>query len=323
MYDMTKLNPTFATEPTNQVSGLNTTVSGNAITVNWTNPSGAQLPSGYLLVAYNYDNYFYPVDGETYPDSLTFPYGNAEVNIVNDGTTSYTFGNLALSTQYYFTMFAYNGNDSLRNYKLYGMQRTNAVTSGIAPVDLVSFTASEQSNTVTLNWKTATEQNNNGFDIERGNTKNSAGDVVYSTIGLVKGSGNSNSYKEYTFTDKPAASGKYYYRLKQNDNNGDFKMSNTVEVNFKPVVKGYYLDQNYPNPFNPSTIFSYTVPSSSNVKITIFNTLGQSVRVLENEYKDAGTYQITFDAGNLNSGTYFYKIEAGEFSQTRKMCLVK
>jgi hypothetical protein len=59
------------------------------------------------------------------------------------------------------------------------------------------------------------------------------------------------------------------------------------------------------------------------VKITIFNTLGQSVRVLENEHKDAGTYQITFDAGNLNSGTYFYQIEAGEFSQTRKMCLVK
>jgi endonuclease I len=323
MYDMTKLNPVFAAEPTNQVSGLTATAYGNSITVNWTNPGGTQLPSGYLLLAYNYDNYFYPIDGEIYPDSLGFTYNKAEVNIANDGTTSYTFGNLALSTQYYFTMYSYNGNDSLRNYKLFGMQRANATTSAVTPVDLVSFTASGQFNTVTLNWKTATEQDNNGFDIERGNAKNSEGDIVYNKIGFVNGSGTSNSYKLYSFTDKPAVSGKYYYRLKQIDNNGSFKISDVVAVNFNPLVKGYYLDQNFPNPFNPSTIISYTVPNASNVKITIFNTLGQSVKVLENVYKEAGTYQISFDAGNLNSGTYFYKIEAGEFSQTRKMCLIK
>jgi endonuclease I len=323
MYDMTKLSPIFAAEPTNQVGSFTSSVSGNSITVNWTNPGGAQTPSGYLIQAYNADNYFLPIDGESYPDSLAFTYGKGEVNITNDGTTSYTFNGLAFSTAYYFTIYSYNGDGALRNYKTLGFLRTNATTSAVAPVELVSFTASEQFNAVTLNWRTATEQNNNGFDIERGNIKNSGGDIIYSKIGFIKGSGNSNSYKEYTFTDKPAVSGKYYYRLIQNDNNGDFKMSDAVEVNFKPAVKGYYLDQNYPNPFNPSTIISYTVPSSSNVKITIFNTLGQSVRILENEHKEAGTYQITFDAGNLNSGTYFYKIEAGEFSQTKKMCLVK
>ena len=323
MYDMTKLSPTFAVEPTNQVTGVSATPSGNTITVNWTNPTGTQTPSGYLILAYNYDNYFYPVDGEVYPDSLTFPYGHAEVSVPNDGRTSYTFTGLSLSTQYYFTMFAYNGNDSLRNYKIYGMPRTSATTSATAPVELVSFTAAAANNAINLNWKTATEQNNNGFNIERGSAKNSNGDIIYNIVGFIKGAGNSNSYKEYSFTDNPSAPGIYYYRLKQNDIDGSCKLSDAIEINYKPVVKGYYLDQNYPNPFNPSTIISYTVPKTSNVKITIFNTLGQMVRVLANEQKDAGTYQLSFDAGNLNSGTYFYKIEAGEYSQTRKMCLIK
>ncbi len=153
---------------------------------------------------------------------------------------------------------------------LRGMPRTNATTSSTVPVELVSFTASEFNNSIMLNWKTATEQNNNGFDIERGSEKNSAGEIVYNKIGFVKGAGTSSSYKQYSFTDKPEFSGKYYYRLKQNDFDGTYKLGNAIEVSFKPLVKGYYLDQNYPNPFNPSTIISYTVPNSSNVKITVF-----------------------------------------------------
>ena len=325
MFNMTKLtDPGFAAEPTFQVGSLSSTVSGNSITLHWNNPTGGtQAPTGYLIEAFNYNNYFFPVDGESYPDSLTFPYGRAEVSIANDGTTQYSFNNLALSTTYYFAMVSYNGDGTARNFKLLGLPKTSATTAAVAPVELVSFTASAEYNAINLNWKTATEQNNSGFDIERGSIKNSSGEIIFDRIGFVKGSGNSNSYKEYSFSDKPVVSGKYYYRLKQVDINGEFKMSDNVEVNFQPVVKGYYLDQNFPNPFNPSTVISYTVPASSNVKISIFNTLGQIVRVLENERKEAGSYQLTFDAGNLNSGTYFYKIEAGEFSQTRKMCLIK
>jgi endonuclease I len=323
LFDMTKLSPVFAAEPTYQVNGFSATALGNSITVNWTNPAGTQAPSGYLLQAYNVDNYFSPIDGDIYPDSLDLSTGKTVVNIPNDGRTSYTFSNLALSTKYYLTMYSYNGDDTLRNYKLQSMPRTNITTEATVPVELVSFTASAANNLVTLNWKTATEINNNGFDIERGSAKNSAGEVIYNKIGFVPGSGSCNNDKVYSFTDKPAVSSKYYYRLKQVDYNGSYKLSNVVEVIFHPLVKGYYLDQNFPNPFNPSTTISYTVPAASNVRVTIFNTLGQSVRVLENGFKDAGTYQLSFDAGNLNSGTYFYKIEAGEFTQTRKMSLVK
>jgi hypothetical protein len=94
-------------------------------------------------------------------------------------------------------------------------------------------------------------------------------------------------------------------------------------VNFKLAVNGFYLDQNYPNPFNPSTTITYSLPEASNVKLSVFNALGQQVKIVENVYKNAGNYNVTLNADDLNSGIYFYKIEAGQFSQIRKMILVK
>jgi hypothetical protein len=111
--------------------------------------------------------------------------------------------------------------------------------------------------------------------------------------------------------------------LKQIDNNGTFKYNSPVEVNFKPLVKGYYLEQNYPNPFNPGTTIAYSLPEASFVKLSVLNTLGQQVKIVEYIYKNAGNYKVTLNASDLNSGIYFYKIEAGQFSQIRKMILVK
>ena len=186
------------------------------------------------------------------------------------------------------------------------------------PVELSSFTARMNGNAVVLNWKTATEQNNNIFEIER-----SSNGSTWVKIGSVQGSGNSNTAKSYSFTDsKLSNTGKYSYRLKQVDNSGSFKYSNVTEVNYTvPTV--FSLSQNYPNPFNPNTIISYSLPQASNVKLSVYNALGQMVKVLENESKEAGTYNISFNASELSSGIYFYKIEAGQFSQTRKMMLVK
>jgi len=85
----------------------------------------------------------------------------------------------------------------------------------------------------------------------------------------------------------------------------------------------FRLQQNYPNPFNPNTVISYSLPSASNVKLIVYNTLGQSVKVLENGFKNAGNYSINFNASDLPSGIYFYKIEARQFSQVKKMMLIK
>jgi hypothetical protein len=88
-------------------------------------------------------------------------------------------------------------------------------------------------------------------------------------------------------------------------------------------VLSFNLRQNYPNPFNPNTIISYALPSASNIKLTVYNNLGQTVKTLENGFKNAGNYSVNFTASNLPSGIYFYKLEAGQFSQVKKMMVLK
>jgi len=89
------------------------------------------------------------------------------------------------------------------------------------------------------------------------------------------------------------------------------------------VPSNFLLYQNYPNPFNPTTVISYSIPTASNVKLIVYNSLGQTVRILENAYKQVGNYSVNFNAANLPSGIYFYKLEAGQFSQIKKMMLIK
>ena len=89
------------------------------------------------------------------------------------------------------------------------------------------------------------------------------------------------------------------------------------------VPVDYYLSQNYPNPFNPTTQISYAIPSAGNVKLVVFDILGREIATLVNEFKTAGYYGVNFDASNLASGIYVYRIEAGDFRDTKKMLLIK
>jgi len=185
------------------------------------------------------------------------------------------------------------------------------------PVELTSFTASTNAKAVMLKWNTATELNNFGFSIER-----KSANTNFVKIGFVHGSGNSSTPKEYSFADNTVSAGKYSYRLKQIDNDGSYKYSKIVEVNIGSPA-AFALDQNYPNPFNPNTTIGYALPASSNVKLIIYNSLGQEVQILVNDFEAAGIHKVNFNALNLTSGMYFYKIEAGSFSQVKKMILLK
>jgi hypothetical protein len=89
------------------------------------------------------------------------------------------------------------------------------------------------------------------------------------------------------------------------------------------VPKLYALSQNYPNPFNPSTKINYSLPVTGFAKVSVYNSVGQLVKVLVNEIQTAGTYTITFDGGNLSSGIYYYKLESNGFVETKKMILIK
>ena len=191
------------------------------------------------------------------------------------------------------------------------------------PVELSSFSASVVGNAVKLNWKTETEVNNYGFEIHRQvHTSTPLSVTGWDKIGFVNGNGNSSSPKSYTFVDDKVTAGKYSYRLKQIDNDGQFEYSKAIEVDLSGVKK-FELSQNYPNPFNPTTTIRFNLPEAGNVKLTLFNILGQELQTLVNEFKESGVHTINFNASELNSGMYIYKIEAGTFVQTRKMTLVK
>ena len=190
------------------------------------------------------------------------------------------------------------------------------------PVELSSFSAVILDKDVMLNWRTETEVNNYGFEVERLQNYNIEKLQDWKTLGFVEGSGNSNSPKQYSFVDENVLAGKYQYRLKQIDTDGHFEFSKTIEVNFGSPTK-IELSQNYPNPFNPSTTISFTLPQSGNVKLTVYNIIGQQVAELVNGYKEAGIHTINFSASDFNSGVYFYRLETESLSELKKMILVK
>ena len=191
----------------------------------------------------------------------------------------------------------------------------------VVPVELTSFTAKANNNEVVLNWSTATETNNQGFDIER------KSNGQFEKVGYVAGFGTTTEVKAYTFTDKTVGSGNYTYRLKQVDFNGTFEYSPEVEVEVS-APKVYQLSQNYPNPFNPATTINFSLASDSKVSLKIFDVIGQEVAQLVNGQLVAGQHNVNFDASSLNSGVYFYKIEANgvdgtSYSSVKKMILTK
>jgi hypothetical protein len=189
-------------------------------------------------------------------------------------------------------------------------------SEGALPVELTSFTVQWKKDIILLNWSTATEINNFGFGVER-----KAESSDWETIGFVKGSGNCNSPKTYSFCDLTPRTGKILYRLKQIDNNGSYKFyyANEIEVN----VDGYELKQNYPNPFNPLTHISYSLPVKSNVKLAVYDLLGREITVLVNSQMEAGIYNVEFDGGKLSSGIYYYALITNGFLQAKKLVLLK
>ena len=189
---------------------------------------------------------------------------------------------------------------------------------GSLPVELTSFTAKQSVSGVELQWVTATEVSNFGFDVERANTSK---DAIWEKIGFINGHGNSNSPNNYSFIDNKPLSGKSQYRLKQIDKDGAFKYTNAIEV--VSIILKYDLAQNYPNPFNPSTLITYSIPKSSNVMVKVYNVLGKLITTLVNENQEAGIYKINFGANGLSNGVYFYKIQAGSYTSVKKMLLLK
>ena len=268
-----------------------------------------------------YDNYIY-VDSVLYADA-----------------TAKTFAGNTTSTAYYNKFWELSKNFTIELFRKASYRLTCVIyttwinAGGTVPVELTSFTASLSNNKVNLNWATASELNNHGFEIERSLDKSE-----WATVGFKEGKGTTTEPQQYSYSGdiSDITTSMLYYRLKQLDFNGSFKYSKIVEVEIAPLT--FSLEQNYPNPFNPSTTIKYTIPNvtlsgveGSRVQLKVYDALGNEVTTLVDEYKPAGSYEVSFDALQLSSGIYFYQLKVSNpeasqgrgFVETKKMILIK
>ncbi len=213
--------------------------------------------------------------------------------------------------------------------------------SNPVPVSLINFIAKNTEGKTILNWSTATEINNYGFEVERldnnlsteqlnsTNEQSNSSSNGWETIGFIEGHGNSNSQNNYSFIDNLTLSSNLLkYRLKQIDNDGKSVYSKIVDVVLESP-KVFKFNQNFPNPFNPTTMVKYLLPEESKVKIEVFNMLGQSIVILVNKKISAGYYETIWNATRFPSGVYLISFQAEginskkNFSKVRKAILLK
>ncbi len=224
----------------------------------------------------------------------------------------------------------------ITNTDRYSTDGISRINSGPLPVQISSFSSSiVEGNNVKLEWTTTSEINNYGFYVER--RKENELDFTEIENSFIPGYGSTLEPKSYSFIDTTlTTSGMYYYRLRQVDNDGLIHYSQVVSINVSLLIVNetapieFRLHQNYPNPFNPATNFRYQIPQTSSVIIKIYDVLGQVVAILSDEIQQAGNKLVEWNAVNVASGVYFYRIEATSiadpsktFTQVKKMLLIR
>jgi hypothetical protein len=197
---------------------------------------------------------------------------------------------------------------------------------GPLPVELASFSANVISRDVKLNWTTASELNNAGFEIQKSVVSSQkSGD--WTKVGYITGNGTKTTPTNYSFEDKKLNTGKYNYRLKQIDYNGNFEYHNLASIIEVGVPNKFDISQNYPNPFNPTSKIDFDLPFDSKVSLKLYDMSGRELLTIVNEQKTAGYYTVQMIGNNLSSGMYFYRIIAEgngqKYVMTKKAMLIK
>ncbi len=219
---------------------------------------------------------------------------------------------------------------------------TNVATSGTAyvdyvqvrvtyttvmPVQLSAFHSQAGSDGVVLTWSTLSETNNYGFFIERRQEREERFTEIPNSF--VPGHGTTLDPKSYRYVDHGVSPGIWYYRLRQVDLDGTAHSTDAVraevvvaDVQNTPVGE-WALTQNYPNPFNPATKIRYQIPTASKVTVVVCDLLGQQVATLVQGEHEAGIHEVSFDATGLSSGVYLYRMQTGDFVQTRTLTVIR
>ena len=276
-------------------------VTTTSMNVSWTNGNGQKR---MLAVRAGSAVNAVPVNGTSYSANPQFgvdaQLGTANYIVLNSTTNSVTITNLQPNTIYYFALFEYNGDASLSSYQQSGFLTGSNAT--LVPVTWADFTARRQNNDAILDWNTASERNNKGFEIER-----SFNGKYFSAIGFVKGTGNSNLLNTYSYTDAnafPASGALVYYRLKQVDFDGKYEYS-SIRLLDGQLVKKQDAAVIYPNP-NKGT-FTVYISGEQFTSIAIYDVFGKLVKQLP-----ATQNTIDVDARDLAKGLYFIKAGWGD-----------
>ena len=240
------------------------------------------------------------------------------IGTTSQDATYFTDSTAQLSTWYTYRVNAFNENG------FSGYSNCSTIFATNTPVEFTVFTASQSGNEVELNWTTATELNNLGFEVQRKIAANgSAGQ--WASVGFIKGSGTTTEPTSYFYHDKinQVNSDSLSYRLRQVDFDGSYSFSGELSIKIYRIPSAFKLYNNFPNPFNPTTTIRWDSPVNGSQILKVYDMLGREVAVLSNGYKSAGSYEVEFDASILPSGIYFFHLSAGSFEQTKKMILVK
>ena len=190
-------------------------------------------------------------------------------------------------------------------------------------VELLSFSANRTADGVQLDWSTASETDNDRFEISR----RELGSDEWVTVGVVAGNGTSSTQHDYSVMDRTASAAGYYYELAGFDVNGNKQVFNTVMVESatpaSQIVDSYELIGNYPNPFNPTTNIRFSLVEASEITLTVYDVQGRVVSELINGAMEAGVHEVSFDAAGLTSGVYFAQMSGSFGSDVMKMVLMK
>jgi len=239
------------------------------------------------------------------------------INTVSHPDSSYLDETIQWNSHYYYaaTSLDQAGNES-------GFSNIVAIETP-TPVELSAFSAHVDNDDAILEWSTASESNNYGFEIQRNHNNSSK----FEKIGLVNGKGTTSAPNHYRFVDSGLANGSYYYRLKQADYDGTYEFSNVIEIAVG-IPGDFRLYQNHPNPFNSSTMISYSLPQDCHVKLTIYNINGRAVYKLVDEFQPAGNYNLNWDGIDsqgtaVSSGVYYYKMETQNDTKFRRMIMLR
>ena len=197
-------------------------------------------------------------------------------------------------------------------------------TDNPLPVALLSYTGESTFEGAVLQWQTASEVDNLGFAIWKDGVELAS----FSDTPSLRGRGTTSEETRYRFVDSKVKVGEVHqYQLRQTDLNGTVHDLGTVTLTITTAVapREYSLSQNYPNPFNPTTVITYSLKESGEVRLELFDVLGRKVATLVNARQEAGSYTYSFNAARygLSTGMYFYRLQSGGFVAAKKMLLVK